>query len=29
MAVAFAFVAYSAQVQYTREGSWSALFHGI
>jgi class 3 adenylate cyclase len=29
MAVAFAFVAYSAQVQYAREGSWSALFHGI
>jgi hypothetical protein len=29
MAVAFAFVAYSAQVQYAREGSWSSLFHGI
>ena len=29
MAVAFAFVAYSAQVQYAREGSWSTLFHGI
>jgi class 3 adenylate cyclase len=29
MALAFAFVAYSAQVQYAREGSWSTLFHGI
>ena len=29
MAVAFVFVAYSAQVQYAREGSWSTLFHGI
>jgi class 3 adenylate cyclase len=29
MALAFAFVAYSAQVQYAREGSWSSLFHGI
>jgi adenylate cyclase len=29
LAVAFAFVAYSAQVQYAREGSWSSLFHGI
>ena len=29
MAFAFAFVAYSAQVQYAREGSWSALFRGI
>jgi class 3 adenylate cyclase len=29
MAFAFAFVAYSAQVQYAREGSWSSLFRGI
>jgi len=29
MAFAFAFVYYSVHVQYAREGSWSALFHGI
>jgi class 3 adenylate cyclase len=29
MAFAFAFVYYSAHVQYAREGSWSSLFHGI
>jgi class 3 adenylate cyclase len=29
MAFAFAFVYYSAHVQYVREGSWSSLFHGI
>ena len=29
MAFAFAFVYYSAHVQYAREGSWSGLFHGI
>ena len=29
MAFAFAFVFYSAHVQYAREGSWSSLFHGI
>lgn len=29
MAVAFAFVYYSAHVQYAREGSWSSLFRGI
>jgi adenylate cyclase len=29
MAFAFAFVYYSAQVQYAREGSWSSLFRGI
>jgi class 3 adenylate cyclase len=29
MAFGFAFVAYSAQVQYAREGSWSSLFRGI
>ena len=29
MAFAFAFVYYSAHVQYIREGSWSSLFHGI
>jgi class 3 adenylate cyclase len=29
MAFAFAFVYYSAQVQYAREGSWSSLFQGI
>jgi adenylate cyclase len=29
MAFAFAFVYYSAHVQYAREGSWSSLFRGI
>ena len=29
MAFAFAFVYYSAHVQYAQEGSWSSLFHGI
>jgi class 3 adenylate cyclase len=29
MALAFAFVYYSAHVQYAREGSWSSLFRGI
>src|SRR5215218_5167599 len=29
MAFAFAFVYYSAHVQYAREGSWTSLFRGI
>jgi class 3 adenylate cyclase len=29
MALAFAFVYYSAHVQYAREGSWTSLFRGI
>jgi class 3 adenylate cyclase len=29
MAFAFAFVYYSAHVQYAREGSWSSLFRGV
>jgi class 3 adenylate cyclase len=29
MLLAFAFVAYSVQVQYAREGSFASLFHGI